>query len=784
MKRAEISVLLAGVLLALIQFAGCAQKPPTFNKVEILSPKGSQTIAQGQSVAIQANVLNDLNAGGVSFTFAALPAFGTLNQTSSTSATFTAPNAVSTETVVKIIVTSIDFPKQSATVTITVEPPPTITTPTLASPTLNTAYSATVTATGGLLPLSWALTSGALPTGLSLSSSTTSSVQITGKPTAAGSFTFTITVTDSAGFSSSEQFTVVVSTIGITTTSPLPPATVNVAYTVTFAAAGGVTPLTWSVASGSTLPPGLTLVSATGVLSGTPTQAGTFTFGITVTDNENPPASATVNFTLVVSAAQNLMGLNGSYAFTFSGYSNTGFVTFAGTFTANGSGGITAGEEDFNAIGGTPVTFANLAGSYTLGADGRGTFTFTGSTPAQPTQQTYAFSIDTTGSGRFIESDSSSTRGSGRINLQTVNTCDVSGTNTNTFAGSFAFGGAGFAGPAAAASGPIAFAGAFTATATISPSTVGSIAQAEMDTNVPNQTQSFNPGLSGLYQPGPDTTHCTMSLTSGNLGNQTFSVYPISATDAFLVETDNTTTVPYLATGEMIQQAVTGGSFPTQNVLSEPIAGGLSGQFLSGGVYLPEVAVVQLSEGSGNLQFLIEDNQAGNLSNFNSPFSASFNADSLGRVLISLPTPYEPVLYLVSSSEAFFVGTLNGGPIFGHFEGQSGPPFTPQVMANTFVEGTSAPAVSSDRDISGFLTLSDTSGVSGTQDVSTVTGNSTQNVMGTYALTNTGLTDGSGVMTLTSPVFTGDFFIITPSNIVMITTTPGDVNPVLIFINQ
>jgi hypothetical protein len=309
-----------------------------------------------------------------------------------------------------------------------------------------------------------------------------------------------------------------------------------------------------------------------------------------------------------------------------------------------------------------------------------------------------------------------------------------------------------------------------------------------MDTNVPNQIVAFNPGVSGLYQSGPDTTHCTMSLTSGNLGTQTFSVYPISQTDAFLVETDNTvfpTSTPYLASGEMIQQAVPGGTFPTQNVLSQPIAGGLSGQFLSGGIYLPEVAVIQISsQGPGNLQFLIEDNQAGNLSNFNSPFTKSYNADSLGRVVPSLPTPYEPILYLVSSSEAFFVGTINGGPIFGHFEGQSGSPFTPQVMANTFVEGTSAPAVSSDPDISGFLTLSDTAGVTGTQDVSTATGNPTQNVMGTYALTSTGLTDGSGVMTLTSPVFTGDFFIITPSKIVMITTTPGDVNPVLIFIEQ
>ena len=786
MKRAEISVLLAGVLLALIQFAGCAQKPPTFNKVEILTPKGSPTIAQGQSVPIQANVLNDLNAGGVSFMFASLPGFGTLNQTSSTSATYTAPNAVSTATVVKIIVTSIDFPNQSATVTITVEPPPTITTTTLANPTLNTAYSASVTATGGLLPLSWALTAGALPTGLSLSSSTTNNVQITGKPTVPGGFTFTITVTDAAGFSSSEQFTVVVSSLVITTTSPLPPAMVNTAYTVTFAATGGVTPLTWTVASGSTLPPGLTLASTTGVLSGTPTQAGTFTFGITVTDSENPPGSATVNFTLVVSGAQNLPGLSGSYAFTFRGYNTTGFVTFAGTFTADGNGGITTGEEDYNSISGTPVEYTNLVGTYTLGADGRGTFTFTGSTPAQPTQQTYAFSIDPAGKGRFIEFDSSSTRGSGRINLQTVTTCVVSGTNTNTFAGSFAFGGAGFAGPAAAGSGPIAFAGAFTANPPISPSTVGSIAQGEMDTNVPNQTQAFNPGVSGLYQPGPDTTHCTMSLTSGNLGTQTFSVYPISAGDAFLVETDTVNgATPYLASAEMIQQTVVGGSFPTQSVLSGPIAGGLSGQFLSGGLYLPDVAVLQITpQSSGSVQFLIEDNQFGNVSNWGSPFTVSYLADNLGRVQLSLVNPFEPILYLVSSSEAFCVGTLNGGPISGHFEGQSGSPFTPQVMANTFVEGTSAPAVSSDSDISGFLTLSDTAGVTGTQDVSTATVNSTQSVMGTYALTNTGLTDGSGVMTLTSPVFTGDFFIITPSKIVMITTTPGDVNPVLIFMEQ
>ncbi len=788
MKRAENSLLLAGVLLALIQFAGCAQKPPAFNKVEILTPKGAQTIAQNQSVSMQASVLNDPNAGGVTYAFSSAPGFGTLNQTSSTSATYTAPNPVTTQTLVKIIVTSVDFPNQSATVAITVVPPPTITTTSLSTAMLNAAYSATVTATGGLLPLSWSITSGALPTGLSLAPSSSDNVQITGKATVAGTYAFTITVTDAAGFSSSEQFTLAVSSLAITTTSPLPPGTVGSVYDspgLQFAATGGVAPYTWSVASGTSLPAGLTLDPTTGLLSGTPITAGSYSFGITVTDNEIPPVSVTVNFTLVVNGTQNLTGLNGSYAFEFSGYNSTGFVAFAGTFTANGSGGITAGEEDYNTISGPPITYTNLVGSYTLGTDGRGTFTFTGSTPAQPTPQfTYAFSIDAFGNGRFIEFDSSGTRGSGKMELQTVSTCVVG--TTTTYAGSFAFGGAGFS--AAASSGPIAFAGAFTAIPPIAPSTQGSLGQGEMDTNVPNQAQAFNPSVTGLYQSGPDTSHCTMGINSGNLGSQNFSIYPVSPSEAFLVETDpaSNALTPYLVAGEMIQQAVPGGSFPTQNVLSGPIAGGLSGQFLNGGVYLPDVAVLQITpQGSGSIQFLVEDNQFGTVSNWTSPFTVSYTADSLGRVQPALANPFGPVLYLVSSSEAFCVGTLNGGPIFGHFESQTGSPYTALEMANTFVEGTSAPAVSADPDISGFLTLSNTSGVTGTQDVSTTSANtSAQTVTGSYVFTATGSTDGSGVMTYTSPVFTGDFFIVSPTKIVMITTTTGNANPVLLIIGH
>ncbi len=64
---------------------------------------------------------------------------------------------------------------------------------------------------------------------------------------------------------------------GVSTTFAAPPAgLVSTAYTDTLTATGGTTPYTWSVNAGS-LPPGITLTSA-GVLTGTPTAAGSYTF--------------------------------------------------------------------------------------------------------------------------------------------------------------------------------------------------------------------------------------------------------------------------------------------------------------------------------------------------------------------------------------------------------------------------------------------------------------------------------------------------------------------------
>src|SRR6202046_1328623 len=787
MKRAGISLLLAGVVLALIQFTGCADTPATFNKVTILSPKGAQIIAQGQTVSIQVSVLNDSAAGGVVFTLSSPVGFGTLTQTSSTSATYTAPTPVTAETVVKIVIASVDFAKQSTTLSITVEPPPTITTTSLPTAPLNGTYNAPVTATGGVPPLSWAISSGTLPAGLSLAKSTTDTVQITGKATAGGSSTFSITVTDAAGFTSpAQQLTIVVSSLAITTTSPLPPGTVNSAYSQQFTASGGTGNITWTVTSGSTLPAGLSL-SSSGLLSGTPTAGGTFTFGITATDSATPPAVVTSTFTLVISQQQQLTLLNGSYAFEFSGYGRNGFLDFAGTFTANGSGGITAGEMDFNSQLGTPLNFANLLGSYTAGTDGRGTFTFTNTT--LPTAPIFAFSVDASGNGRFIEFDSTSTRGSGRFELQTVTSCVVSNTATNTYAGDFAFGGSGFASQFVT-TGPLAFAGRFTAVPPVAAATPGSLSLGEMDTNTPGLVTIDDSSVSGSYNSGPDSTHCTLALTSASLNDPNYSVYPITSSDAFLIETDPVNgNTPYISAGEMIQQI--GQPFVTSGVLNGTMVGGLSGQLISGSTFLPEVQVIQISATSGtsSFQILQEDNQAGTIFSTNGNATTDpYTSDSLGRVQgsIEFNSSFAPVFYLINTDQAFCTSIVQNAPTFGSLAPQSAGPFTVKTIQSTsLIDGTSAPAVSADRDLSGFLSFDGISVVGGTQDQSTTSGNNSTTETGTYVLNPTGGTDGSGTMTLSTPTgFTGYFFIVSPTNVVMITTTPQDTNPILIIIGH
>jgi Putative Ig domain len=801
--RARFVSLAAVAAVAIYTLGGCAQTPNRFFSV-ILSPAGPLYVAQASSTAISASVLNDTGSGGVTFSISPVGT-GTLTQTGPLTATYVAPPNVSASTAVVISAQSVDYPKSSSTLTINVEPPPAITTTTLPSGNIGVAYTGSVVATGGVPPLSWSISGGTLPAGLSLANSTSDTVNITGKPTTNGPSSFTVTVTDAAGETASAPLTIVISTLAITTTSPLPNAsftTPPAPYSEQFAATGGLSPYTWTVASGSTLPAGLSL-SPGGLLSGSPTAQGTFTFGITVTDSESTPANVTQSFSLTISGPQNLGLLSGSYAFFFSGNSSTGSaVTTAGTFTADGNGTITTGEQDTNSISASASTNTpNLTGTYTAGTDGRGTISFTNA----PTAVTYAFSIDSTGShGRLIEFDSTGTRGSGRIEKQSVTTCVVSGTASNTYAGNFTFGGTGYASSfstrGTSLPGPLVAAGTFLATAPISPTTQGSIGSGEDDADIAADSISDAGGsLTGLYNSGTDSTHCVFNLQP-SWGNLTYNAYPVSANEAFLVEVDPVSSItPYVSVLDM--EAQFGYPFTAQNVIGGPMAGGLSGQMLptAGPPYIPEVEILQLNPtAAGAFNLLLADNTGGtattNMQTTNTaanPVSITYSSDQYGRVqATNLTGPISPVLYLVDSTEAFVVsisGNAQLPVIFGHLYGQStpNPTFTTAYLNGTFVEGSVAPPPSTAaRNVSGFFAFDGAGNITGTQDESTVSGNTpSENVAGTYNVLDA--TNGTGFITLTQPsTFGGIYVIISPTKAVMITATTGDTSPITVVLGN
>ena len=86
----------------------------------------------------------------------------------------------------------------------------------------------------------------------------------------------------------------------VISTQSLSSGTTTVPYSATLAATGGTTPYSWSIASGS-LPTGLSL-STSGVISGTPTVAGTFSFSVKVTDSGSPVQTATQSLSISITA--------------------------------------------------------------------------------------------------------------------------------------------------------------------------------------------------------------------------------------------------------------------------------------------------------------------------------------------------------------------------------------------------------------------------------------------------------------------------------------------------
>lgn len=172
-------------------------------------------------------------------------------------------------------------------------PPLQITTTSLPNGTQNSFYSQQFTASGGQSPYTWWLPGGSatLPPGtMSLS---TAGI-LSGTPNASGTYTFEVGAYDNAQPQNSVTRMVSVTIVPsipplqITTTS-LPSGTQNSFYSQQFAASGGQPPYSWWLPGGSVaLPPGTMSLSSAGLITGTPSSSGTYTFEVGVFDNGQP----------------------------------------------------------------------------------------------------------------------------------------------------------------------------------------------------------------------------------------------------------------------------------------------------------------------------------------------------------------------------------------------------------------------------------------------------------------------------------------------------------------
>lgn len=161
-------------------------------------------------------------------------------------------------------------------------------------------YTAALAASGGNGTFAWSIAAGALPSGLTLDAATG---VIAGTPLAEGTYAFTVTAADASEPSNaaSSPITIAIGAkpLALLTTS-LPDGRATIAYGATLQVVDGTA--TWSIVSGS-LPPGISLDATTGVLSGTPSASGSWTFSVAATSTADATNVVPGTYTIAIVGA-------------------------------------------------------------------------------------------------------------------------------------------------------------------------------------------------------------------------------------------------------------------------------------------------------------------------------------------------------------------------------------------------------------------------------------------------------------------------------------------------
>ena len=261
-----------------------------------------------------------------------------------------------------VVTATSDYGTDTQNFSITIDAPPSITSAAPPAGTLNTAYTHTYTATGDAT-ITYAVTSGALPDGLSLS---TAGV-ISGTPSAIGTFTGDVTATNDAG-TDTQGFSITVAGPPIITSPALPGGSLDASYSHTLTAASA-SQVTFSVSSGN-LPNGLSLNG--NQITGTPTVADTFTGEITATDEFGSDVQA---FSVTI-VASNAVPVANDDAYT---------ATIGQSLTIAAADGVLFNDTDADPADTLSAVLVQDVSQGTLSLNADGSFTYTSTTEASGT---------------------------------------------------------------------------------------------------------------------------------------------------------------------------------------------------------------------------------------------------------------------------------------------------------------------------------------------------------------------------------------------------------------
>lgn len=449
----------------------------------------------------------------------------------------------------------------------------------------------------------------------------------------------------------------------------------------------------------------------------------------------------------------------GDYAFVFNGWETpitNGYYwmyesVVAGRFHADAQGNITQGVEDINSVSGV-IQALPFTGDYSVGADGRGTFTFI----TDRGISTYHMVLNASKSkGKFIRYDAPQPDwpifGSGYFELQ-----DKAAFSLPALAGPYAFGVFGTLG-----ANRWATAGRFDADASgVYTGGFADVAQQVRGGNEP-QVSTTNLKLTGSFgTPSASTGRGTAILNWDAPYN--FAYYIISNQKVVMVQIDERNQTTPVLSGEARRQK---GPFSAAS-FSAPAIFSMAGANLSVAGISVNAAVGQIiPDASGSVTGVYDDNQGSS----DQPFTGSYTVAASGRSELQMKrvggVVSTHVAYFYSPNESFVMQTSGTDVLFGRLRQQAAGPFNEASLTGAYLTYTGAPTGELAENDCGLTTFDGSGGITSSVDVNTSGNLRHLDFYGTYTVAS----NGRGALIFSSPA-TGEavFWAVSPTELVSV----------------